>query len=57
MVNEKCCLICNTSVTMPKKGNLERHFNKMHDKYESDYPLNSSVKNKKFQELKCGLIA
>lgn len=58
MVNEKCCcLICNTSVAMPKKGNLERHFNTMHGKYESNYPLNSTERTQKLQELKSGLIA
>lgn len=58
ILNEKCCcLICNTSVAMPKKGNLEWHFNTIHGKYESDYPLNSYARNKKVQELKCGLIA
>lgn len=45
MVNEKCCrLICNTSVAMPNKGNLEKHFNTMHGKFESNYPLNSTVR-------------
>jgi hypothetical protein len=58
MANEKCCcLICNISVAMPKKGNLERYFNIIHDNYESDYLLNPSERNKKFQELKFGLIA
>jgi len=58
MVNEKCCcLICNTSVAMPKKGNLEKHFNTMHGKYESNYPLNSTARTQKLQELKSGLIA
>jgi len=57
ILNEKCCcLICNTSVARPKKGNLERHFNTMLGKYESNYPLNSSARNKKLQELKFGLI-
>lgn len=48
MVNETCCcLICNTSVAMPKKGNLEMRFNTMHGKYESDYSLNTSARKKK----------
>ena len=24
--NKCCCLICNNSISLPKKGNLERHF-------------------------------
>lgn len=42
---------------MPKKRNLEKHFSTMHGKYKSNYPLNSSARKKKLQELKCGLIA
>jgi hypothetical protein len=38
-VNNKCvCLICNTSVTVSKKCNVERHFMTMLKDYISKYP-------------------
>ncbi|KAL4702326.1 hypothetical protein ACJJTC_006932 [Scirpophaga incertulas] len=56
MVKEKCCcLICNTSLAMPKKGNLERHFNTMHSKYQTDFPPNSEIRKSKLQALKSQL--
>ncbi|KAL0803215.1 hypothetical protein ABMA28_017316 [Loxostege sticticalis] len=47
-----CCLICNTSLAIPKKGNLERHFNTMHSKYQTDFPANSEIRKSKLQALK-----
>ncbi|RVE42541.1 hypothetical protein evm_012821 [Chilo suppressalis] len=56
MVKENCCcLICNTSLAMPKKGNLERHFNTMHSKYQTDFPPNSEIRKSKLQALKSQL--
>ncbi|XP_047020709.1 general transcription factor II-I repeat domain-containing protein 2A-like isoform X2 [Helicoverpa zea] len=56
MVNGNCCcLICNTSLAIPKKGNLERHFNTMHSKYQTDFPPNSEIRKSKLQSLKLQL--
>lgn len=53
MVKENCCcLICNTSLAIPKKGNLERHFNTMHSKYQTDFPPDSEIRKSKLQALK-----
>ena len=42
--NKCCCLICNTSIALPKKGNVERHLRRVHNKYEIDYPQNSELR-------------
>ncbi|KAG8234336.1 hypothetical protein J437_LFUL014902 [Ladona fulva] len=48
MVNDKyCCLICLTSVAIAKKGNLERHFLALHNKYQTDNPPNSELRKHK----------
>ncbi|KAK9686721.1 Spin-doc zinc-finger [Popillia japonica] len=48
MVNDKCCcLICVSSIAIAKKGNLERHFLALHNKYQTDYPPNSELRKKK----------
>lgn len=58
MVKDKCCcLICNTSLAIPKKGNLERHFNTIHGEYQSDFPPNTEVRKIKLQQLKSRLTA
>jgi hypothetical protein len=31
------CLICNACITVPKKFNLERHFNQMHPDFSTKY--------------------
>lgn len=55
--NKCCCLICNTSIALPKKGNVERHFRTLHNKYEIDYPQNSELRKVKIIQLKTGLAA
>lgn len=50
--NKCCCLICMNSVSLPKKGNLERHFKTVHSKYEINYPHKSALRNAKISELK-----
>ena len=30
------CLICQTSIAIPKKGNVERHFRTVYKKYKYD---------------------
>lgn len=39
-------------LAIPKKGNLERHFNTMHSKYQTDFPPNSEIRKSKLQALK-----
>ncbi|KAK9680141.1 Spin-doc zinc-finger [Popillia japonica] len=56
MVNDKCCcLICLSSIAIAKKGNLERHFLALHNKYQTDYPSNSELRKRKIRDLKTQL--
>jgi hypothetical protein len=45
MVKDKCCcLICNASVSFPKKANLELHYNTLHNnKYDADFKPKSEI--------------
>ena len=53
MINSKChCLIYHVSVSIPKKGNLQRHFSSLHGKYNDDFPPNSKMKTLKLLSLK-----
>jgi hypothetical protein len=54
MVKDKCCcLICNASVSLPKKGNLERHYKALYsNKYDADFPPKSEIRNRKLKERK-----
>lgn len=52
----KCvCLICQSSIAIPKKGNVERHFRTVHGKYEADFPPKSELRKRKVKELKSQL--
>lgn len=53
--NKCCCLICNKSVSLPKKGNVERHFKSVHSDYEINYPRNSDLRKNKVKYLKTNL--
>ncbi|XP_067937246.1 general transcription factor II-I repeat domain-containing protein 2A-like [Watersipora subatra] len=56
--NSKCmCLICQAIISLPKKGNLERHFTTMHKRYENDFPAQSELRKIKLKELKSQLAA
>jgi hypothetical protein len=58
MVKDKCCLICNASVSLPKKDNLERHYNSLNsNKYDADFPPKSEIRKVKLKELKSKLAA
>lgn len=59
MVKEKCCcLICNASVSLPKKGNLEPHYNAFHrSKFDVDFPVKSGIRKLKLEELKAKLAS
>lgn len=53
MSNSKCfCLICSTSIAIPKKGNVQRHFQTMHETYDTEYPKNTEIRKAKIQALK-----
>ena len=53
MVKDKCCcLICNVSLAVAKKGNLERHFLTLHKNYQTNYPQNSDIRKNKIRDLK-----
>jgi hypothetical protein len=52
-VNNKClCLICNSSITVSKKCDVERRFMAMHKEYISKYPENSEIRRTKAEDLK-----
>lgn len=58
MVKDKCvCLVCRSSVALPKRGNLERHFKTLHKNYETDFPQKSELRRRKLQDLKSSLKA
>jgi len=55
MFNSRCvCLICYASISLPKKGNVEKHFITMHNKYTKDFPVQSEWR-KRLEELKSEL--
>lgn len=52
MVKDKCvCLICNSTVALPKKGNVERHFRSMHKGFNDEFPLGSEIRKVKVEEM------
>jgi hypothetical protein len=59
MVKDKCCcLICSASVSLPKKENLERHYNALHSsKYDADFLPKSEIRKFKFKDVKSKLVA
>jgi hypothetical protein len=52
MVKDKCCcLICNASVSLSRKGNPKLHYNALHsNKYDADFPLKSEIRKLKLKE-------
>jgi hypothetical protein len=57
-----CCLICNASVSLQEKGNLERHtcnnaFHCNKYEYDADLPPKSEIPKLKLRELKSKLGA
>lgn len=51
------CLICNATVALAKKGNLERHFKTIHGSYERDFPAKTLLRTTKVRDLKAQLAA
>lgn len=50
------CLLCNTSVSVAKKGNIERHHTTVHSNFEKSFPLHSVARKEKLKQLKNQLI-
>ena len=51
------CLICNATVVLAEKGNLEWHFKTVHRSYERDFPAKTplrATKNAAFESTACG---
>ena len=57
--NGKCvCSVCNRSVSLPKKANVERHFKSTHNadgKFDELYPPNSTLRKEYLKKLKVEL--
>uniref|UniRef100_A0AAQ4S2T7 HAT C-terminal dimerisation domain-containing protein n=1 Tax=Gasterosteus aculeatus aculeatus TaxID=481459 RepID=A0AAQ4S2T7_GASAC len=57
MTFSKCvCLVCQSTVAIPKKGNVERHFRTLHGKYDTEFPPKSELRKTKVKELKSQLL-
>jgi hypothetical protein len=53
MVKDKCCLICKASISFPKMGNPECHYNALHNnKHDADFLPESEIRKRKLKELK-----
>jgi hypothetical protein len=51
MVKDKCCLICNASVSLPKKDNLVCHYNALHsNNYDADFQPKSEIPELQLKE-------
>ena len=52
--NRYTCLICNASLALPKRGNVERHFITRHAKciYHENFPLGNEAREIKVNALK-----
>lgn len=51
------CFICNATVALPKKANIEIHFQIVHKNHEEDYPRGTALIKAKVQQLKVQLTA
>ena len=52
MFNSRCvCLICYASISLPKKGKLERHLTTMNKRYEKDFPVRSELRKTKLKGI------
>ncbi len=53
MSYSKCvCLICQSTIAIPKKGNVEQHSRTVNKNYDTDYLLKSELRKRKVRELK-----
>ena len=52
MIKDKCvCIICRSTISIPKKGNLQRHYHTNHKKFETDYPPKSEQRKIQLAKL------
>lgn len=51
------CLLCNATVSVSKKSNVERHFNTVHSDVDKNFPPKSSMRKEKVKQLKSQLLA
>lgn len=49
------CLLCSSTVAIPKKYNVQRHFEAHHGGFSSCFPLGSELRKQKVEELKSTL--
>ena len=49
------CLICQSTITIPKKGNVERNFRTVHRNDDTDFLPKSELRKRKVKELKSQL--
>ncbi|XP_069582815.1 general transcription factor II-I repeat domain-containing protein 2-like [Ranitomeya imitator] len=55
---DKCiCLICQATVSIGKKCNVERHYTTTHKKFDQEYPKGTNLRKIKVEDLKCALTA
>jgi hypothetical protein len=48
---ECVCLLCGGSVAVPKKHDVERHFQTNHSSFDANYPFKYELRKKKIKEL------
>ena len=49
------CFISQSTIALPKKSNVERHFRTVYEKCDTDFPPKSELRKKKVKELKSHL--
>ena len=49
------CLICQNSISVLKKANLQRHYTSMHGDFDKHYPIGTKVREDKVVALKKNL--
>lgn len=49
------CLLCNSSIAISKKCNVDRHYITTHKNFDTNFPINSEIRKKKISELKLNL--
>ncbi|KAK7915897.1 hypothetical protein WMY93_011658 [Mugilogobius chulae] len=56
-VKDKCvCLICGSTVAIPKRHNVERHYTTAHPSFHTNFPAGSALRVEKARELKAALV-
>lgn len=55
--NKCVCLLCGSSVAVPKIHNVERHFQRIHPTFDVNFPPQSEKRKEKICQLKSSLTA